>query len=385
MRKSIAILAVVGIGIYVAFSSVYTVSEVEQVIITQFGKPVGEPVTSAGLKLKVPFIQDVNPIDKRVLEWDGNPSDMPTKDKLYISVDLFARWRITEPLQYFLRLRDERSAQSRLDDILGSETRNAVAKHELIEIIRTTKDRVPLRDARLTDAERDLGSLVPIQKGRKLVEQEIFAAAAEKVRVFGIELLDIRFKRINYNESVRPKIYDRMISERRQIAERFLSEGNGEAARIRGNRVRDLNKIQSEAYRQVEEIRGVADAKATEIYARAYNQSPEAADFYEFTRTMQAYKTIIARPEHHPGPFHGQRSVQVPEGHGPRWRRRLSPGFRRKPMTMIARHRRLTCAWPGRSRVQGIDYKRVVVCRLPGCSSPERGAFGEELVVAHVV
>ena len=139
-----------------------------------------------------------------------------------------------------------------------------------------------------------MGSLVPIQKGRKLVEQEIFAAAAEKVRVFGIELLDIRFKRINYNESVRPKIYDRMISERRQIAERFLSEGNGEAARIRGNRVRDLNKIQSEAYRQVEEIRGVADAKATEIYARAYNQSPEAVAFYEFTRTMQSYKSIIA-------------------------------------------------------------------------------------------
>ncbi len=298
MNKLIALLAILGIGAYVLMSSVfYTVSEVEQMIVTQFGKPVGDPVTSAGLKVKVPFIQDVNPIDKRVLEWDGRPSDMPTKDKLYISVDLFARWRITDPLQYFLRLRDERSAQSRLDDILGSETRNAVAKHELIEIIRTTKDRVPLRDALLTDAEKKLnmGTLVPIQKGRKLVEQEIFAAAAEKVRVFGIELLDIRFKRINYNESVRPKIYDRMISERRQIAERFLSEGNGEAARIRGNRVRDLNKIQSEAYRQVEEIRGVADAKATEIYARAYNQSPEAVAFYEFTRTMQAYRSIIAK------------------------------------------------------------------------------------------
>lgn len=297
MSKNIQIvmLAVLGLGAYLVSSSIYTVSEVEQMIITQFGKPVGAPVTTAGLKLKVPFIQEVNPIEKRVLEWDGSPSDMPTKDKLYISVDLFARWRITDPLQYFLRLRDERSAQSRLDDILGSETRNAVAKHELIELIRTTKDRVPLRDALLTDAERDLnmGALVPIQKGRQLVEQEIFAAAAEKVKVFGIELLDIRFKRINYNESVRPKIYDRMISERRQIAERFLSEGNGEAARIRGNRVRDLNKIQSEAYRQVEEIRGVADAKATEIYAAAYNQSPEAVAFYEFTRTMQAYPSII--------------------------------------------------------------------------------------------
>ena len=294
--KSIAMLAVLAISTYVMMSSLYTVDEVEQVIITQFGKPVGDPVTEAGLKFKVPFIQEVNPIDKRVLEWDGNPSDMPTKDKLYISVDLFARWRITDPLQYFLRLRDERSAQSRLDDILGSETRNAIAKHELIEIIRTTKDRVPLRDSLLTDEERKLnmGTLVPIQKGRQRVEEEIFTAAAEKVKVFGIELLDIRFKRINYNDSVRPKIYDRMISERRQIAERFLSEGNGEAARIRGNRVRDLNKIQSEAYREVEEIRGVADAKATEIYAGAYNQSPAAVAFYEFTRTMQSYKSIIA-------------------------------------------------------------------------------------------
>jgi len=294
--KMIGSLIVLGLVTYILMNSIYTVNEVEQMIITQFGKPVGEPVTTAGLKVKIPFIQAVNPIDKRVLEWDGPPSDMPTKDKLYISVDLFARWRITDPLQYFLRLRDERSAQSRLDDILGSETRNAVAKHELIEIIRTTKDRIPLRDALLTDAEQalDMGALVPIHKGRKMVEQEIFAAAAKKVEVFGIELLDIRFKRINYNQSVRPKIYDRMISERRQIAERFLSEGNGEAARIRGNRVRDLNKIQSEAYRQVEEIRGVADAKATELYADAYNQSPESAEFYEFTRTMQSYRSIIA-------------------------------------------------------------------------------------------
>jgi modulator of FtsH protease HflC len=164
----VAILAVLGIGTYVLMSSLYTVSEVEQAIITQFGEPVGAPVTAAGLKVKVAFIQDVNLIDKRVLEWDGNPSDMPTKDKLYVSVDLFARWRIVDPLQYFLRLHDERSAQSRLDDVLGSETRNAVAKHELIEIVRTTKDRVPLRDTLVTNAGRelDVGSLVPTQKGR---------------------------------------------------------------------------------------------------------------------------------------------------------------------------------------------------------------------------
>ena len=291
---SILLAIVVAAFLVVISGALYTVDETEQVIITQFGKPVGEPVTEAGLKFKTPFIQDVNPIDKRILEWDGAPGNMPTKDKLYIAVDLFARWRITDPLQYFLRLRDERSAQSRLDDILGSETRNAVAKHELIELVRTTKDRVPLRDALLSDTDqRTLGGLVPITKGRALVEEEIFAAAAPKVKVFGIELLDIRFKRINYNESVRPKIYERMISERRQIAERFRSEGNGEAARINGNRERELNRIRSEAYREVEEIRGDADAKATGIYASAYNKTPEAADFYEFQKTMDMYKTVM--------------------------------------------------------------------------------------------
>ena len=293
-------LSVVVVAVVVAFlvfvsGAAYTVDEREQVIITQFGKPVGEPVTTAGLKFKFPFIQQVNPIDKRILEWDGAPSNMPTKDKLYIAVDLFARWRIVEPLQFFQRLRDERSAQSRLDDILGSETRNAVAKHKLIEIVRTTRDRTPLQDESLGETSSDtLSGLVPIAKGRKLIEEEIFAAAANKVGVFGIELLDIRFKRINYNESVRPKIYDRMISERRQIAERFRSEGNGEAARITGNRERELNRIRSEAYREVEEIRGEADATATQIYADAYAQSDVAADFYEFQKTMDMYKSVVS-------------------------------------------------------------------------------------------
>ncbi len=292
---SVVVIAVVAAFLVFVSGAAYTVDEREQVIITQFGKPVGEPVTTAGLKFKIPFIQQVNPIDKRILEWDGAPSNMPTKDKLYIAVDLFARWRIVEPLQFFQRLRDERSAQSRLDDILGSETRNAVAKHKLIEIVRTTRDRTPLQDESLGEASSDtLGGLVPIAKGRKLIEEEIFAAAANKVGVFGIELLDIRFKRINYNESVRPKIYDRMISERRQIAERFRSEGNGEAARITGNRERELNRIRSEAYREVEEIRGAADATATQIYADAYAQSDVAADFYEFQKTMDMYKSVVS-------------------------------------------------------------------------------------------
>lgn len=292
-RTTLILSAIVA---FILFNSFYTVGEAQQVILTQFGRPVGDPVTTAGLKMKMPFVQMVNRIDKRILEWDGSPSDMPTKDKLYIAVDLFARWRITDPLQYFLRMRDERSAQSRLDDILGSETRNAVAKHELIEIIRTTKDRVPLKDPTLTDgdtANQTIGMLVPINKGREAVEQEIFKAAAEKIKVFGIELLDIRFKRINYNASVQPKIFERMISERRQIAERFRSEGNGEAARIRGNMTRERDRIQSEAYRRVEEIRGEGDAKAAEVYANAYNQSPDAVQFYQFTRTLEAYKAVV--------------------------------------------------------------------------------------------
>ena len=295
MKRTAIIFIVLLLGFLLA-NSLYTVNEAQQVILTQFGKPVGQPITEAGLKLKVPFIQSVNRFDKRVMEWDGSPSDMPTKDKLYISVDLFGRWRITDPMQYFLRLRDERSAQSRLDDILGSETRNAVAKHELIEIVRTTKDRVPLKDASLTQgsqADQTIGTLLPISQGREQVEQQIYKAAAEKVKVFGIELLDIRFKRINYNASVQSKIFERMISERRQIAERFRSEGNGEAARIRGNMLREKDRLESEAYRKVEETRGEGDAKAAEIYANAYNQSADASQFYEFTRTLEAYKSVI--------------------------------------------------------------------------------------------
>lgn len=293
MKKLLIPLALV-IGV-VLLNSLYTVGEAQQVIITQFGKPIGEPITSAGLKFKIPFIQTVNRIDKRVLEWDGSPSDMPTKDKLYISVDLFARWRITDPMAYFLRLRDERSAQSRLDDILGSETRNMVARNELIEIVRTTKDRKAALDSSLIDGQNNLGVglLLPIKAGRETVEAAILQAAAEKVKVFGIELLDIRFKRINYNETVLPKIFERMISERRQIAERFRSEGNGEAARIRGNLMRDQDRIQSEAYKQVEQTRGEGDAKAAEIYANAFNQSPDAASFYKFTRTLDTYKSVI--------------------------------------------------------------------------------------------
>ena len=290
----IIIFFLVLIAVYL-FSAAYTVSETEQVIITQFGKPVGEPISDAGLHFKIPFIQEVNRVEKRILEWDGRPTEMPTKDKTYIVVDTFGRWRIDDAKQYFERLRDERSAQSRLDDILGSETRNAIAKHELIELVRTTKDRQPVRDQTVVDAPGNIGILYPIKMGRARIEEEIFAKAADKLIGFGIELLDIRFKRINYNESVQQRIFDRMISERQQIADRFRSEGAGEAAKIIGKKEKDLLEIESEAYKKVQEIEGAADAQATEIYAAAYNQNEESVAFYEFLKTMETYEEMLDR------------------------------------------------------------------------------------------
>ncbi len=295
--SGVAILIIVVVGVLLK-ASMYVVEETQQAIITQFGKPVGEPSTEAGLHFKQPFVQKVHYVDKRILEWDGQRTEMPTRDKLYISVDTYGRWRITDPLEFYERLRDERSALSRLDDILGSETRNAIAKHDLIEVIRTSKDRIPVKDETLVESgsgSSNIGVLHPIRKGRKMIEQEIQAAAREKLAVFGIELLDVRFKRINYNPSVVEKIYERMISERQQIASRFRSEGEGEAAKIMGNREKDLSVIQSEAYRRVQEIRGEADAKATEIYASAYDKSPESRDLYSFLKTMETYQSAIDR------------------------------------------------------------------------------------------
>ena len=292
------IISVVGVIILmVLFSAAYTVSETQQVIITQFGKPVGEPIQTAGLKFKLPVIQDANVIEKRILPWDGPATSMPTKDKLYITVDTFARWKIKDPLQYFLRLRDVRSALSRLDDILGSETRNAVAKHELVEIIRTTKDRTAQVDEELAerDPNRKADQLKPISKGRQTIEKEIFSEATSKLKEFGIELLDIRFKRIDYNQSVKTEIYQRMISERQSIAEGFRSEGNSQALQIQGKMEKELKRIESEAYRTELELRGDADAKATEIYANAYNLSPDAIHFYEFLQTMETYKDVLDR------------------------------------------------------------------------------------------
>src|ERR1700739_4766258 len=299
MRTSgllVLVLAAVFVGILVISLSVYTVDQTEQVIITQFGQPVGEPIPEPGLHFKLPFVQTVNTLDKRFLEWDGAPVAIPTRDKTYIHVDTFARWRIEDPKTYFVRLHDERSAQSRLEDILGSETRNSIAKHDLIEIVRTDKNRQPIRDERLKGgATGAIGVLPPIEFGRQKIEEEIKTAAAQKLAEFGITVLDFRIKRVNYNPDVLDRIYQRMISERLQIAQRFRSEGEGESARIAGQRERDLNEIQSNAYLQVQKIRGEADAKASEIYAKAYTQDSQAAEFYTFLKTLDAYRKIFTK------------------------------------------------------------------------------------------
>src|ERR1700751_4538502 len=292
----VLVLAAVFVGILVISLSVYTVDQTEQVIITQFGQPVGEPITEPGFHFKVPFVQAGNTLDKRFLEWDGAPVAIPTRDKTYIHVDTFARWRIEDPKTYFVRLHDERSALSRLDDILGSETRNSIAKHDLIEIVRTDKNRQPLHDETLKGGPTGaIGLLPPIVFGRQKIEDEIKTAATEKLSQFGIAVLDFRIKRVNYNPDVLARIYQRMISERLQIAQRFRSEGEGESARIAGQRERDLNEIQSNAYRQVQLIRGESDAKATEIYARAYTQNPQAAEFYTFLKTLETYHKIFTK------------------------------------------------------------------------------------------
>jgi len=289
------ILAALFVLLVVLSLSVYTVDQTQQAIITQFGQPVGGAITEPGLHFKLPFVQTVNMLDKRFLEWDGAPVAIPTRDKTYIHVDTFARWRIEDPKMYFVRLHDERSAQSRLEDILGSETRNAIAKHDLIEIVRTDKNRQPLHDETLKGATGTLGELPPIEFGRQKIEEEIKTAAAQKLAEFGITVLDFRIKRVNYNPDVLDRIYQRMISERLQIAQRFRAEGEGESARIAGQRERDLNEIQSNAYRQVQQIRGDADAKATEIYARAYTQNSQAAEFYAFLKTLDTYRKIFAK------------------------------------------------------------------------------------------
>ena len=290
-RALIAAAGVALLGVALALSgALYIVDETQQVVITQFGSPIGEPVTTPGLKLKLPFVQTANRFEKRFLEWDGDSNQLPTKDKRFIHVDTYARWRISDPLKFFQRLRDERGGQSRLDDILDGETRNTIAKHDLIEVVRSTNREFAQSEELGADTRPEAQQ--KITSGRTELAEEVLRTAQARTEDLGIEILDFRFKRINYVAEVREDVYARMISERKRIAEQFRSEGAGEAARINGERERELKTISSEAYRQAEEIKGRADAEAATIYAKAYDRD---RDFYQFRKSMEVLNETLSK------------------------------------------------------------------------------------------
>ncbi len=285
-KPIVAIVVALGVLI-VLMSAVYQVYETEQVIITQFGRPVGDPVIRPGLHIKIPFVQVANKFDKRFLEWDGDVNQVPTRDKRFITVDTYARWRISDPLLFFQRLRDERGAYTRLDDILDGETRNAVANHDLVEVVRTSNRDPADIQGELVEGEGAVTILEEIEVGREAIALEILERASSRTADLGIEILDLRFKRINYVEEVQQDVFARMIAERQRIAEQYRSEGQGEAARIQGERERELQRITSEAYRTAQEVRGAADAESTAIYAEAYNRD---ASFYAFLKSLETYE-----------------------------------------------------------------------------------------------
>ncbi len=281
---NIALGIFVFLVLLVLLNSLYIVYEYDQVIITQFGEPKGDAVTQPGLHMKAPFIQKANRFEKRWLEWDGDANEIPTKDKKYLWVDTYARWRISDPLIYFQRLRDERGAHSRIDDIIDGETRNAIASYDLIEIVRSTNREFEESEE---TAMADISYVVTeIKTGREKIAQIILEESSLKAADLGIELRDVRIKRLNYVQEVQRKVFDRMISERKQIASKYRSEGDGESAKIRGEKERELKRIQSGAYRRAQEIKGEADAEAIRIYASAYNLDPE---FYQFMKTLETY------------------------------------------------------------------------------------------------
>lgn len=292
--KPLAVFIVLFIALIVAASSAFVVQETDQVIITQFGKPVGVPIVDPGIHFKMPVIQQANFFDRRFLEWDGSPNQIPTKDKRFIWVDTYARWRIQDPLLFFQRVRDERGAQSRLDDILDGETRNAIAKHNLVEVIRSTNRQYQVSEELAGEVSQ---SLAKITVGRDKITRSIIESAAPRILELGIELLDLQLKRVNYVQEVQMKIFERMITERKRIADKFRSEGQGEASKILGDKERELKKIQSEAYKTSQEIIGKADAEATTIYANAYNQNQESREFYRFLKTMETYQSTMSEKD----------------------------------------------------------------------------------------
>jgi membrane protease subunit HflC len=261
------------------------VQEKDQVVITQFGRPIGEAIIEPGMYFKLPLIQDANYFEKRYLEWNGDPNQVPTKDKKFIFVDTYARWQITDPLQFFKRLTNERGAQSRIDDILDGDTRNFIANNNIEEAVRTS-NRVPVS----SDNELINDSLAIIHVGREKIQQMILKSANKQTADLGIEILDFRFKRINYVQEVQDQVYERMKSERFRIADKFRSEGQGEASRINGEKERELKNIQSLAFRDAELIKGDADATAAAIYADAYNRSSQSRGLYSFLKSMETFE-----------------------------------------------------------------------------------------------
>ena len=289
------VLALVGLIVILIYGSAYVVDETQQVVVTQFGRIVGDPVKTPGLKFKVPFIQKANYLPKNLLEWDGDPGQIPTKDKTYIWVDTFARWRISDPITYFQTVKDEFNALKRLDEIIDPAMRNMISSYSLVESVRNT-DR-PMDTFEAFAGSQDDGKAkrmvrYKVDMGREKIAREIEGQAREKLSEFGIEVVDVKIKRINYVDRVRQSVYDRMVAERNQIAEKFRAEGRGEASNIRGEKERDLQVIKSEAYRKAQSIKGKADAEASRIYAEAYGQDPE---FYAFLKTMELYREALEK------------------------------------------------------------------------------------------
>ena len=287
--KSKALIIPLVIVLFVLYQGIYTVDETQQVVITQFGKPVGDPITEPGLNFKIPFIQTVNYFPKNLLQWDGDPSQIPTLDKTYIYVDTFARWKIVDPLKFFQTVNNVVGGLARLDDIIDAAVRNFIAKNPLIETVRWTNRELDVSEVGIEETAHKR-VMAEITTGRQKIVKGILNQANPKLKEFGILLIDVQIKRLNYVEEVRRSVYGRMIAERKQIAERFRSEGEGESRKIEGDRERDLKEITSEAYRKSQKIKGKADAEATLIYARAFNKDP---DFYSFLQTLDIYKKTM--------------------------------------------------------------------------------------------
>jgi len=283
---------IIGIVVFILFiiilNGFYVVNETEQVVITMFGKPVGNPIVKAGLHWKTPFIQKANFFEKRILTWDGDPNQIPTKDKKYIWVDVTARWKIVDPLKFLQSVTTETGAHSKLDNIVNSVIRDHVSENLLVELIRSSNRE--FESVVLEVQEDSVTAVENIKVGRGSIIQEVLEEAKTSTPQFGIEVVDVRLKRINYVEDVREKVYERMISERKRIAAKYRSEGNGRMAEIEGKRDKELQQIRSQAYKTAEEIKGVADAKATGIYASAYNRDPS---FYSFLKTLATYKETV--------------------------------------------------------------------------------------------